>query len=63
MKTMKLHDKIVRIKEEDVDKLSKIGYVFIPKHEWKEMNKADETEKEIVKDKKKKIRNKFSNEN
>jgi hypothetical protein len=36
MKTLKLNNTIVRVKDKDVDKFLSIGYKYVPKSEWKD---------------------------
>ena len=63
MKTLKLKDKVIRVKEEKVDGFINAGYKFCPKSEFKKLVKPEKEEKttvseektETVKDKKEKI--------
>jgi hypothetical protein len=48
MKTLKLNNTIVRVKDKDVDKFLSIGYKYVPKSEWK--NNVRDIKKTVVVD-------------
>jgi hypothetical protein len=35
MKTLKLNDKIIRVADNDANRFLQVGYIFVPKSEWK----------------------------
>jgi hypothetical protein len=46
MKTMKIGDSVIRVKEDLVDSHVSAGYKFVPKSEWKKLRDAGSSKKE-----------------